>query len=530
MILDQLDWTNTIRVEYMDTKNVLSDNYNATLADLYHKKYKDIQFDGIITTDNNALNFLETFKDKLFKQVPVVATGINGVGTIDIPPRVASIIAEQAKHKATLSQALRLRPQAKNCFIIRDSSPTGLAIMAEVKSIIAELTPNVDFHFIENQEFNDLKQFAASRNKEDFIYILPYFRDSTGKIFHQQHVTTALAQVATVPLFVSWDFQMETGALGGAVVSGFKQGETAATILLQILANQDVPKIIQDQLEVTTNLYDDQVRKKFQLAEHLFPADTVFLNRPVSFYEQYRIVIIPGTVIIISLLLFLLLILLNLKKQRTINQSNEKIIDLKQEMIETQRELVTTLGEVIETRSGETGNHVKRVAKIARFLGEKIHLSPPEIEVLEMASPLHDVGKIGIPDNILHKPGKLNNEECLCMQKHTSIGKNILKYSDRTLLTSARAIAHQHHERWDGSGYPKGLHGLDINVFARITALADVYDALSMDRCYKKAWPEEKVLAYIKREKGCYFDPQLVEIFFQNVDEIRSIRQRYDSI
>lgn len=526
-ILNQLDWTNTIRVEYMDTKNILNDEYTSTLAALYHRKYKNIQFDGIITTDNNALNFLEKFKDQLFKQVPVVAAGINGVGTIDIPGRATSIIAEQAKHKATLSQALRLCPQAQNCFIIRDSTPTGHAIMAEVKNIVPELKTNVDFHFIEGLEFNDLKQFAATRNLQDFIYLLPYFRDGTGKTFPQQHVTVALAQVATVPLFVSWNFQMETGALAGSVVSGFKQGKTAASTLLQVLAHREVPKIIHNQSGTTTNLYDNQARERFQLAESFFPADTVFLNKPIFFYEQYRAVILPGAAIIITLLLFLLLISLNLKKQRTINHHNAKIIDLGQEMIETQRELVTTLGEVIETRSGETGNHVKRVAKIARFLGQKMQLSPQEIDILEMASPLHDVGKIGIPDNILNKPGKLNSEENLCMQQHTAIGKNILKYSDRILLTSARAIAHQHHERWDGSGYPKGMCGHEINIFARITALADVYDTLSMDHCYKKAWSEEKVLAYIKRGKGCYFDPKLVDIFFENFDEIRALRKKY---
>lgn len=526
-IFDQLNWTNTLRVEYMDTKNILNEEYTSALAALYRKKYSTVHLDGIITTDNNALNFIATFQGKLFKDVPIVATGINGIGSIDIPSGINSIIAEQAAHKTTLTQALHLLPKAKNCFIIRDSSPTGIAIMAEVKSVIPEFTTQVTFHFIEQLTFDDLKQFVATRNQEDFIYFLPYFRDATGEAFHQQHVITVLSQISTVPIFVSWDFQMGTGALGGSVVSGLKLGKEAAATLLKILHNKNVPQLIQGELQATANLYDDQTRKRFQLAESLFPADTVFLNKPVSFYEQYKPVIIPATATIAALLLFLLLILLNLNKQRTINRNSRNIIRMDEEMIETQRELVTTLGEVIETRSGETGNHVKRVGKIARFLGEQLHLSKPEIEILEMASPLHDVGKIGIPDSILHKPGKLTSEEFLQMQQHTSIGKNILKYSDRTLLSAACSIAHEHHERWDGSGYPKGLHTDQINIFARITALADVYDALSMDRCYKKAWSEDRVLAYIEREKGRYFDPQLVELFCENFDAIRSIRKRF---
>lgn len=148
-----------------------------------------------------------------------------------------------------------------------------------------------------------------------------------------------------------------------------------------------------------------------------------------------------------------------------------------------------------------------------------------ELDVLEAASPLHDVGKIGISDSILNKPGRLDSDEIEMMRKHTDIGRDILVDSDRRLLSSACSIAYEHHEHWDGKGYPKGLKGEEIHLYARITALADVYDALSSKRCYKDAWPQEKVLHYISEESGKSFDPNLASLFLEYSEQINSIRE-----
>lgn len=255
-------------------------------------------------------------------------------------------------------------------------------------------------------------------------------------------------------------------------------------------------------------------------------ADT---NTAGLFITRHRDIIIPGGVLVCGLTLLLVLILISFKKQLLIKKHSKRIVDLDKKVNETQRELVSTLSEVIETRSQETGNHVKRVALISRFLAEKIDLSMNEVEILEAASPLHDVGKIGIPDAILHNPDKLTEQEVVEMQKHTTIGKDILQYSDRTLLTAASSIAYQHHERWDGTGYPEGLKGEEIHIFARITTLADVYDALSMDRSYKSAWTEDQVIGFIKKESGGLFDPALVTVFLAHIDEVREISHRLDA-
>ena len=186
-----------------------------------------------------------------------------------------------------------------------------------------------------------------------------------------------------------------------------------------------------------------------------------------------------------------------------------------------------TLGEVVETRSKETAHHVKRVAEYSYVLAVKAGLSEERAHLLRMASPMHDVGKIGIPDSILFKPGKLTDEEFSIIKTHTVIGHSILKGSPRRIMRTAATIALQHHEHWDGGGYPHGLAEDETHIFGRITALADVFDALSCDRVYKKAWPLSDVLDYLREKRGRQFDPFLVDIFLDNLDEILAIRATY---
>jgi response regulator RpfG family c-di-GMP phosphodiesterase len=203
-----------------------------------------------------------------------------------------------------------------------------------------------------------------------------------------------------------------------------------------------------------------------------------------------------------------------------------ELFDLNDEITNTQHELLYLLGEVGETRSEETGNHVRRVAEYSRLLASLCDLDDEQIQHLYSASPMHDIGKIGIPDAILLKPGKLTDEEFEQMKSHAKIGHDILKNSNRPILKAAAIIAHEHHERWDGSGYPRGLEGENIHIFGRITALADVYDALSCERVYKDPWPMEKILELIKKERGSHFDPQLVDLMLDNIDAFKAIGER----
>jgi response regulator RpfG family c-di-GMP phosphodiesterase len=198
-------------------------------------------------------------------------------------------------------------------------------------------------------------------------------------------------------------------------------------------------------------------------------------------------------------------------------------IYLDKEVAETQAEIIYTLGEVMENRSKETASHVKRVAQYTYLLAEKYGLDEEEAFTLKSASPLHDIGKIGIEDSILLKPGKLTDEEFVIMKTHAQIGYDILKKSTRSILRAAAIVAHEHHEKYDGSGYPTGKRDTDIHVYGRIVAIADVFDALTHKRVYKQAWTFDDAVAYLIEQKGKHFDPQLIDLFLSDLDAVKKI-------
>ena len=210
-----------------------------------------------------------------------------------------------------------------------------------------------------------------------------------------------------------------------------------------------------------------------------------------------------------------------------IRQDITEVVNLHQELEDTQREVIYKMGEIVETRSEETGNHVKIVAEYSKLLAIKCGLSTSESELLKHASPMHDIGKVGIPDAILNKPGKLTPEEFEIMKNHTTVGFEILKNSNRPILKASAIVAYEHHEKWNGTGYPRGLKEQDIHIYGRITAIADVFDALGSERIYKKAWKLNDILEHFKEERGKHFDPTLIDLFFEHLDEFLEIREMY---
>jgi len=203
----------------------------------------------------------------------------------------------------------------------------------------------------------------------------------------------------------------------------------------------------------------------------------------------------------------------------------EEVEALQKEIEETQKEVVFTMGAIGESRSKETGNHVKRVAQYSKILAVHYGLGEKESEMLKQASPMHDIGKVAIPDAILNKPGRFDEAEREIMNTHAQLGFDMLKMSNRPLLKMAATVAYEHHEKWDGTGYPNQLKGEEIHIYGRITALADVFDALGSDRCYKQAWDDEKIFKMFKEERGKHFDPQLIDIFFENLEQFLEVRE-----
>jgi putative two-component system response regulator len=192
---------------------------------------------------------------------------------------------------------------------------------------------------------------------------------------------------------------------------------------------------------------------------------------------------------------------------------------------EAEYEISIRLGKAAEFRDQETGMHTRRISELSKCLGKIAGFTTEQCEVLHKASPLHDVGKIGIPDKILLKQGKLNTDEFEIMKQHTTIGDAILSDTGLyPLLTAGSIIALQHHEKWDGSGYPQGLKGVEIDIFARIVSIVDVFDALSSERPYKKAFPLEKTISIMEKGRNVFFDPALLDLFMNNTELFVEIR------
>ena len=208
----------------------------------------------------------------------------------------------------------------------------------------------------------------------------------------------------------------------------------------------------------------------------------------------------------------------------------DELMALKIEIEETQREVVFTMGAIGESRSKETGNHVKRVAEYTYILAKYYGLPEKECDMLKQASPMHDIGKVAIPDAVLNKPGRFNDEERAIMDTHAQLGYDMLQASNRPLLKMASVVAYEHHEKWNGKGYPNQTSGEEIHIYGRITALADVFDALGSSRVYKPAWDDERIFKMFKEERGEHFDPRLIDIFFDNLDEFLHIRDTMKDI
>lgn len=295
-----------------------------------------------------------------------------------------------------------------------------------------------------------------------------------------------------------------------------KMGETAISL--------EHAKVIEDENIVrSSDILENNKKLSIALENHIAESAGGFIDR-------MRMV-----QLFLGFLTILFIIILAFKVSRnvslTMDEVEAKIEEglaevnaLNIEIEETQREIIFTMGSIGESRSKETGNHVKRVAEYCKMLALHYGLDEAEAEMLKLASPMHDIGKIAIPDAVLNKPGRFDEEERCIMDTHAIMGYEMLKHSNRPLLKMAAIVAKEHHEKWNGTGYPDKKSGEDIHIYGRITALADVFDALGSERVYKPAWDDEKIFALFKEESGKHFEPKLVDIFFEHLDEFLHVR------
>ena len=313
--------------------------------------------------------------------------------------------------------------------------------------------------------------------------------------------------------------QLEVASFGDAPSAIERIGQQTPDLILTdyMMPNMDgvtfirrvraIPDCADVPLVVVTIVEDRRVRY-----QALDAGATDFLNRPIDEYEcraRCRN-------------------LLTLRNQQKIIRDRavwleEQVAEATREVKARERETLLRLAKAGEYRDEGTGYHVLRIAQYSRVMAQALGLAPSRCEDIELAAPMHDIGKVGIPDQILLKPGRLTGHEFAIMRRHSEIGYEILKDSPSHFLQLGATIALNHHEKSDGSGYPAGLAGRAIPLEARIVAVADVFDALTTERPYKRAWPLPEAIAYVRGLSGSHFDPDCVAAFLENIDAIEGI-------
>lgn len=513
------------RYEFLDTKNFFSEKYLDSMAEILSEKYHNIPLDGVILCDDDALKLYLKYKDQLFMEnVPIIATGINSLEGYPLEIPNLCIIEEKPNIEKNIQLALKQNRNINTFHFVYDTTTTSTQMYNEITKLLSFKYPEYKV-FHHNSLFpEEIKTLINSGTENELFFFVLYSRDSNGTPYHYTEVPLYAIQNAKNPVYVFWEFYMGTGVIGGHVASSNLYGSVAANILNQFWETTILPPVVPESGERQKYVLDYNVLKRYGIS--YIPDSSEILNKPISYFEKNKTLILIFLGIIGILSIVILLLLYGLRQKKNAVRNHQKITQLNLEIIETQKDLITRLGDVIETRSHETASHVKRVASVSVFIAKEYGLNPHEIDILSTISPMHDVGKIGISENILHKPGKLSPEEFEIMKYHTQIGYELLKNSNKEMMHYASIVALEHHERWDGTGYPDGKMGRQIHVLSRITGIADVYDALRSDRIYKKSWPIEKTLSYLSQEKGKFFEPALVDIVLSHSKEIEILREK----
>jgi HD-GYP domain-containing protein (c-di-GMP phosphodiesterase class II) len=510
------DFNINYQVEYLDTKRNFSEEYYRYLSELFSFKFTNSNFDLIVAVDNNALDFVINNRDIMFKGLPVIAGGINNVDEYQLSDDFY-IIEETIDYKKVFGYMKALNQHLEKVYVVNDDTRTGTTINEEIQKIVNTEKFPLAVEFVNDLPINDLVELSRTLDNSEGILFLLYFVDGNNVQLNYKEAIHLMSKASKVPIFTVWDFYLEQGAIGGYLTSPKVHGNAVGASVKDFFSGKSILNYRND-LDYNDQLILDY--EIYQSYEDYFtrkPKDVVWINKPESYFQKNRRMIVSFLSIIVVLLIIILLSVEHMRNQKKVNRKDKA-------MMEIQTELIYTLGDVIETRSGETANHVKRVSKVAEYLA--VQLGHKDIsKIVLITSPLHDLGKIGIPDAILKKPEGLTDEEFEIMKKHTSIGYELLKNKNSKILNVAAKIAYEHQELWNGEGYPKGLKGTEISLYARIVTVADVYDALRSERVYKKSWSIEKTLNFFKEQKGKMFQPELVNIILTNYLEIEKIRK-----
>ncbi|MUK27225.1 HD domain-containing phosphohydrolase [Aliivibrio fischeri] len=517
-----------LSVEYMDSKRVNGNDYKAQYLTYLKHKYSKGYFDAIIASDDNALNFLIKNANKTFPKLPIVAVGINNlsIDLAEIEDRT-TVYYERDHIVKNLKLSQSLFPERKTVYLFSDNSLTSQLVRKQFIED-AKVFPNLTVKIIDDLSLKEAEQFLAKAG-DDSVAFLTHFNTELkeGNYYDYGAIASVLSKKSNIPIFVFWEHYIGYGVLGGYVNRSYALGIQSILSLSNKLHFTVNEKVSAYPVAWEGYVFDYGIVDKFNIDRDDLPYASSIVNEPESYLYKNRNIISVTALLIIMMLGIIVTQYIAILRKKELDENKTHILKLQKKTLNVQKEMINVLGEAIETRSGETGNHVKRVAKMSSLLGRLYELPKSEYQLLEVISPMHDVGKIGIPEAILDKPGKLTLEERAIIETHTVMGYKLLMSGDGEIMQSAARIALEHHERWDGKGYPSQLKGEEIHIFARITAIVDVFDALMSKRCYKEAWPLERVIELFKRERGRQFDPNLSQLFLDNIYSFIDIRLEY---
>lgn len=515
-----------LSLEYLDSKRVFNEQYQRSCRHYLADKYANYRFDAIIVTDDSALCMLNSLNLDNFSQLPTVAVGIGDPNATLIPTtKQGSIIHTESHLDENIELIRQLRPDMRNLYYLADTSVSSLFVGYEVRKALKKY-PEINLIEIKDLSLEQTRSLLHNAAQEDAVLLGHFNTELDDNIYYEyQNVAQAIGGYSNPPVFVLWEFYISDGVLGGYVTRSYELGVQAVEMVANQVFSFDEDHF--DTIDTSVAMFDHQALKQHKISNRLLPDGALVINKPESFWlKNQKMLLLSGGIILILLAIILVQILL-LRRKKLINKQNKKIVALQNETLKVQKNLINVLGEAIESRSGETGNHVKRVALISSHLAKLKGLSVEQCDLIETISPMHDVGKISIPEAILDKPGKLNPDEWEIMKSHAYQGYKLLNSSDGDILHYAAIIALEHHERWDGQGYPDGKAAHDIHPYARITTVADVFDALLSARCYKRAWPVDDVVEFFTEQKGAHFDPELTDILLNNLPDFLAIREKY---
>ncbi|PQJ84648.1 metal-dependent phosphohydrolase [Aliivibrio sifiae] len=516
-----------LSIEYMDSKRIDNKQYHAEYQYYLSIKYKIDYFDAVIASDDNALNFLIKNADNLYPDIPIVAVGINNLspdlGTLK---NRLTIYYERDHISKNLELAQSLFPNVKTIYLLSDDSLTSQLIRKHFLSE-AEKFAQLTVKVINDKSLEEATAFLSTAPRDSVAFLTHYNTElNKGRYYDYAAIASVLSKNSAIPIFVFWEHYIGYGVLGGYVNRSYSLGVQSILSLRQKLNFTITEKVSNFPSAWEGYLFDSSMVERFHLKRQELPHASSVVNEPYSYLYEHRNIISVSALLVVMMLGIIITQYIAILRKKELNENKSHILALQRKTLTVQKEMIEVLGEAIETRSGETGSHVRRVAKMSWLLGKIYGLPLSEYELIEVISPMHDVGKIGISEAILDKPGKLTQDERKIIEQHTVMGYNLLS-SGGEIMQSAARIALEHHERWDGKGYPNQLVADEIYIFARITAITDVFDALMSKRCYKEPWPLDKVIALFEKECGKQFDPNLCQMFLNNIQKFVDIRQEY---